>query len=83
MKANVDDKVIKYNAKLREFSLRVSSEVVQCIDFCPWCATRLPDGLRKEWFEALEAVGVEDPLFEPDKIPAEFKTDEWWKKRSL
>jgi hypothetical protein len=31
------------------------------IDFCPWCGTRLPESKRDQWFEALEAMGI-DPL---------------------
>ena len=52
--------------------------------FCPWCGTRLQPGLSNEWFNALEAIGLGDPWFEDrDKVPEEFKSDQWWVERGL
>lgn len=59
---------------------------VQGIDYCPWCATKLPKSLRDEWFKILEKeYGLDDPDDKKQSklIPEEFKTDEWWKKRGL
>ncbi len=39
------------------------------------------NSLRDNWFDALEELGFDDP--DNQKIPEEFKTDEWWKKRWL
>jgi hypothetical protein len=31
-----------------------------------------------------EEYGIKDPIFDDkDKVPPEFETDEWWKKRGL
>lgn len=57
-----------------------------CIDYCPWCGTKLPTYLGHVRADILrDEYGVTD---ECDKkqakhIPAEFLTDEWWKKRGL
>jgi hypothetical protein len=41
--------------------------------------------LKDEWFDILEKeYELDNPawdLEQKEKIPAEFKTDEWWKKR--
>jgi len=54
--------------------------------FCPDCGTKLPKPLRNEWFNILEhEYGLDDPGWpeQREKVPAEFLTDEWWKKRGL
>lgn len=56
------------------------------IDFCPYCGTRLPKDLVDERFAILEKeYGIIDPYDAKQKkrIPKEFETDEWWKKRGL
>ena len=58
---------------------------MQTLWYCPWCGKKLPEDLGEEWDEILEKEhGITDPFFEDkDKVPAEFWTDEWWKKRGL
>ena len=46
------------------------------IQFCPWCGTRLPASRREEWFDRIEAMGV-DPW--KDDVPQEFLDDTWMK----
>jgi hypothetical protein len=56
------------------------------LSFCPYCGTKLPKELSDEWFDILEdEYGLDNPvgLDQEPKIPAEFLTDEWWKKRGL
>ncbi|MCP5468829.1 MAG: hypothetical protein H7A32_06130 [Deltaproteobacteria bacterium] len=76
---------IKYNAKYREYSIPGSEDEVvrQLLDFCPWCGKKLPQSLRENWFDELEKLGITDPNNQPNEIPPEFKTDEWWKQRGL
>lgn len=55
------------------------------LKYCPWCGIELPKSLWDRWYEEIEKLGFELPL-EPDdydKIPKEYMTDEWWKKRGL
>ena len=52
--------------------------------YCPWCGTILPTSLSKQWYAILAteyAIEIPDLPKNAAKIPAEFKTDEWWKKR--
>jgi hypothetical protein len=73
---------ITYWDHFREYGIRVldggTSSVT--IDYCPWCGTRLPSQLRDQWFEVVEALGLE-----PDApgLPSELRSGEWWRKRSL
>ena len=53
--------------------------------YCPWCGKKVPKDLDQEWGETLEKeYGLTREARRDDsKIPEEFKTDEWWKKRGL
>lgn len=72
-----------YDSQLREYQMRVSkSKAYYHMIFCPWCGKQFTPSLNKEFFEILEKeYGIDD--YHPNKIPKEFKTDEWWKKRGL
>ena len=76
-----------YNPKFREYYLdAIIGHGAEKITFCPYCGTKLPKGLSDEWFDILEKeYGLDDPGMpdQKEKVPAEFKTDEWWKKRGL
>jgi hypothetical protein len=78
------DNLITYGRVFDEYGIIIhdgGSSYIQ-IRFCPWCGTRLPNSKRKLWFETLEGMGHNSPMFD-DTIPKEFQTDEWWKKRGL
>lgn len=47
------------------------------IRFCPWCGKPLPQSRRDDWFDRLEALGVEHPAFNDD-VPEAFRSDAWW-----
>ncbi len=75
-----------YNPKFREYYLQATSGLgSRKIDFCPYCGTKLPQDLSDLWFDILEQEFKIDPWLPKDrkKIPAEFLTNEWWKKRGL
>lgn len=78
---------VNYSIKDREYSINLkNSHAIQLIKYCPWCGAKLPKELSDEWFRILEKeYGIECPLSKEEntKIPEEFKTDEWWKKRGL
>jgi hypothetical protein len=57
---------------------------VQVISFCPWCGSKLPDGLRAKWGETLESLEIFDPYGDDrEKVPNEFWTEQWWIERGL
>jgi len=50
------------------------------IRYCPWCGTRLPHSKKEQWYQALYALGFDDPG--EQAIPAEFRSDRWWRERN-
>jgi hypothetical protein len=80
MESNLRDgeTAIRYYPKFREYGILVldgGSSFVQ-IRHCPWCGKPLPASLRNEWFEIIEAKGLEP---EDAAIPQEMTSDAWWK----
>lgn len=57
------------------------------LTYCPGCGTKVPEHLSEKRMEILEHdYGLDDPLWDEEqktKIPQEFLTDEWCKKRGL
>lgn len=74
---------IHYLPQFREYYVeRNGTSAVDILYFCPWCGKNLPESTRDQLFEILEKeYDIDDDLDE--QVPAEFKTDEWWKKRNL
>ena len=83
------DSLVYYDESIRSYALKLHN--VECggthrgMLFCPWCGSRLPEELDEEWGAILKKeYGITEPFFEDkDKVPPEFRTDEWWKKRGL
>lgn len=77
-----DDVPIVCAEEFREVGVAVvdggSSYLV--IDFCPHCGTKLPSQLRDEWFDRLDALGI-DP--DDGAVPEEFRSSRWWRERPL
>ena len=71
---------ILYVRKFREYGLKIFDGGTSFIimNFCPWCGKKLPNSLRDEWFEKVWALGLEP---ESKNIPAELKTDKWWREK--
>lgn len=66
-----------YNAVFDEFGviLRDADAQYVLIAHCPWCGGALPKSRRDDWFDALEALGFDDPnLQEP---PAAYLGPDW------
>ena len=77
---------IGYNPHIREYFLESVEGYIRTIEYCPWCGSQLPKSLGDEWFDILEkeyGLDLPDIPQQRKKVPAEFKTDEWWKKRGL
>jgi hypothetical protein len=56
-----EETAILYVPKFREYGILVldgGSGFIQ-IDHCPWCGMALPAPLRNEWFNEIEAHGLE------------------------
>ena len=81
---------IFYSPRMREYYILLKdSSAIQCILYCPWCGTKLPEDVRDEYFNTLraeQALGNINPhidIHDRSAVLEEFKTDEWWKKRGL
>ena len=79
---------IEYSKRLNYYSmtLRDDEYSTSCqLYYCPWCGIKLPQSLDGVWSKTLKAeYGLDDPIFDDaDKVPEEFKSDEWWRKRGL
>jgi hypothetical protein len=88
MKSAVNDSCcpLFYNEKFREYGIRdFRSTSSRQLTYCYHCGTKLPNSLRKQWFSILRRqYGMNaDITVDKRKIPHEFRTEEWWKKRGL
>lgn len=72
--------IVHYSEVFDEYGITVFEDKVSFIllDYCPWCGKKLPESKRESWFERLEEMGFENPLFRED-IPEEYKSGKWWK----
>ena len=66
-----------YLPKFREYGIDYADggTSLQVINFCPWCGSKLPSPLRTQWFAQLDRLGLELE----DELPAELKSDVWWR----
>jgi hypothetical protein len=72
---------LEYLPEYREYGLRVAgSPAFQIIEHCPWCGSALPPSLRDEYFDRLDAMGMEPGDAD---VPADFASDAWWKRRAI
>lgn len=76
------DMLLCYCARFREYGLIIHDGGASFLQItaCPWCGTALPASLRDDWFDALEAMGI-DPAETPGDIPPDFTTAAWWQQR--
>jgi hypothetical protein len=81
------DCFVGYVPQIREYYFDLQNGCSLRLDYCPWCGAKLPKELRDEIFDVLEKeYGLElnvDELKTDPRVPPEFLTDEWWKKRGL
>lgn len=84
------NKFIDYDPSVRSYMFYLADDshgTRQIMRYCFWCGSKLPKDLSEEWEYILKKeYGLEKPGRLPPntkKIPPEFKTDEWWKKRGL
>ncbi len=77
--------VIEFVDYTREYDLVTSAKTAKQLRFCPFCGKELGESLNSEYYGILfREYGIEYPEGkEADKVPPEFKSDEWWRKRGL
>jgi len=77
---------LEYYARFREYGIKIPKTTgYMMMDYCMFCGNKFPIDVRDEWYDILEhEYGLESPDEEDRKrVPKEFLTDEWWKKRGL
>ncbi len=83
---------IGYSKRFNSYYIDIknSLQASQDIYYCPWCGSKLPEDITDLYYlEISKALNIDieelDLLNEEvqKKLPKEFKTDEWWRKRGL
>ena len=71
------DMLFAYSDTFDEYGVIVhdGSPSMLIVSHCPFCGMALPDSRRDEWFDRLEAMGIDDP-FEAE-LPADFRSGAW------
>ena len=73
--------IYTYSPNHRKYGLVTKFTVM---DYCIHCGTKMPDSLSDKWFFILRAkYKISNQDIDNEKIPSEFLTDEWWKKRNI
>ena len=73
------DYLIGFSPRFNEYGLWIhdgeggSAFSTIVIRFCPFCGAALPDGRRDQWFDRLEALGVD-----PEAAPDAMLVYGWW-----
>lgn len=72
------DYVICYSEVFDEYGLIIHDGGPSSYDigFCPFCGSKLPESKRDQWFDELEELGFDSPLFD-DEIPEKYKSRAW------
>jgi len=85
--ATEKNSLVEYDREDRSYSFflyKDSRGTNQIMHYCPWCGSKIPKDLRDIWVKILqEEYGLKEPYLNRDKLPREFLSDEWWKKRKL
>lgn len=68
---------INFSDRYREYGVNVLDGGTSSIsiEYCPWCAKKLPESLRDRWFDELEKIGLEPG---DENIPEKFLGAQWY-----
>jgi hypothetical protein len=77
------DMVLCYSPLFDEYGLIVhdGGQSYILIERCPWCGAFLPEGRRDDWFDALEAMGIDSPFDPGAEVPERYRSHLWWSSR--
>lgn len=77
---------IEYSSKFQNEDTKDEITVASTLKYCPWCGTKFPKDLFDEWIEIIKSkFNIKNTLDKKqlEKIPKEYMTEEWWRKRGL
>lgn len=68
---------VSFLLKFREYGIDIEDGGTSMLQIahCPWCGVTLPNSVRNEWFERLDALGI-DPY--GDDVPSQFLDERWY-----
>jgi hypothetical protein len=71
------DMALAYSDTFDEYGLIVhdGSASMLLITHCPFCGATLPDSRRDDWFDRLEAMGIDDPF--AAELPQVYRSGAW------
>ena len=73
---------VNYDPSRRRYSIDGGETGTYTMNVCFWCDYKFPKNLSEEFCDIFyNELKLEDD--DEDKLPEEFKSDEWWKKRGL
>ena len=82
-----ENKIVDYDAVVRNYGILFRKNRIKMLSFCPWCGKKLPKNLTEDMYVIIEKEygipWIKADVFKYTNLPDEFKTDEWWKKRGL
>jgi hypothetical protein len=81
-----DGPFLAYDDEKREFLiLRLYTESADRLDYCPWCATRMPASLDEARYAAVEKIIPNFDEFSTPRaqIPSALRSSAWWKREKL
>jgi hypothetical protein len=76
----LEDSPIAYLAPTRSYLLLMPNDITLDIKYCPCCGAKFPEDLTNELALILEQLKTS---YEDKKLPAEFKSSQWWKTLGL
>jgi Domain of unknown function (DUF6980) len=91
LKRNLNDCGVHlvYHPRKRIYGIKIVGTPTSYVqmNYCYLCGKKFPFDLNDEWERILrEEYNIDDPYNDKEqikRIPAEFQTEEWWKKRGL
>ncbi len=73
---------IGYSEYSDEYYLRRGENTILLISHCPFCGGELPPSRRDQFFDELEALGIDFDVFgDKSTLPAPYCNPKWWLKK--
>jgi hypothetical protein len=73
---------VLYLPQTRTYLLSIEEGITYSLHYCPCCGKEFPEDLTDKLthivYEELELEGYDD-----NRLPAQFKSDEWWQKETM
>lgn len=77
-----EEQSIIFLPEFREYGVPIldgGSSFLQ-MSFCPWCGKKLPESLRDEFYDILEAKGI-DYSCPKEELPENMRSEKWWQEK--